>query len=60
MAIVKILDRNAQNKIMLKLKFTQNSAILDVMNSDLETVVFDPKDMLGICNIRSMGYYKIK
>ena len=30
------------------------------MNSGLETVLFDPKDMLGILDIRSMGYYKIK
>ena len=30
------------------------------MNSTLETVIFDPKEMLGILDIRSMGYYKIK
>ena len=45
---------------MLKLKFTQNLATLDVMNSSLETVIFDPKEMLGILDLRSMGYYKIK
>ena len=45
---------------MLKLKFTQNLAILDVMNTGSEIVVFDPKDMLGILDLRSMGYYKIK
>ena len=46
--------------MMLKLKFTWNSAILDVMNSGLETVIFDPKEMLGILDLRSMGYCKIK
>ena len=48
MAIVKILDKNAQNTMMLKLKFTWNLAILDVKNSGLEMVVFDPIDTLGI------------
>ena len=46
--------------MMLKLKFTWNLAILDVINHGVETVVFDPKDMLGILDLRSMGYYKIK
>ena len=46
--------------MMLKLKFMQNLAILDVMNSGLETVIFNPKEMLGILDLRLMGYYKIK
>ena len=46
--------------MVLKLKFTQNLEIQDVMNSGLETVIFDPKDMLGILDLRSMGYYQIK
>ena len=46
--------------MMLKVKFTQNLAILDVMNTGLETVIFDPKEMIGILDLRSMGYYKIK
>ena len=45
--------------MMLKLKFTLNS-ILDVTNSGLEMVIFDPKEMLGILDLTSMGYYKIK
>ena len=31
-----------------------------ITNSGLETVMFDPKEMLGILDLRSMGYYKIK
>ena len=46
--------------MMLKLKSTQNLAGLDVMNSGLETVIFNPKEMLGILDLRLMGYYKIK
>ena len=30
------------------------------MNSGLETVIFNPKEMIGILDLRSMGYYKIK
>ena len=46
--------------MMLKLRFVQNLATLDVTNSCLETVIFDPKEMLGILDMRSVGYYKIK
>ena len=34
--------------IMLKLKFVQNLAALDVTNSSLGMVIFDPKEMLRI------------
>ena len=34
-------------------------AILDIKNSGLDTIMFDPK-MLGILDLRSLGYYKIK
>ena len=44
---------------MLKFKFTENWAMLDVIISGLETVIFDLKEMLGIPDLRSMGYYKI-
>ena len=33
---------------------------LDVINSSLETAIFDLKDIVGILDLRSMGYYKIK
>ena len=60
LAIIKILDKNAQSTMMLKLKFTWNLAILDVRNTCLETVIFDPKEMIRILDPRPMGYYKIK
>ena len=46
--------------MMLKLKFTQNFAIYDVKDSGLEIMIFDLKEMLGILDLRLMGYYKIK
>ena len=30
------------------------------MNSGLETVILDPKVMIGILDLRSIGYSKIK
>ena len=45
---------------MLKLKFARNLSTLDVTHSSLETVIFDPKEMLGILDFISVGYYKIK
>ena len=44
----------------VKIKFVRNCASLDVMNNTQETVIFDPNQMLGILDLRSLGYYKIK
>ena len=35
-------------------------AMLDLTNNTLDTVVFNPKEMLGILDLRSIGYYKIR
>ena len=41
---------------MPKLKFTRNIATLDITNSSLDTVIFDLKELLGILDLRSLGY----
>ena len=46
--------------MMLKLKYVQNSVILDITNSALDIIISDPKEVLGILDLRSLGYYKIK
>ena len=46
--------------MLLKLKFTQNSATLDIANNGLDTITFKPEEMLGIFDLRSLGYYKIQ
>ena len=46
--------------MMLKLKFTQNLAVLYITNSNLEQVIFNLKEMIGILNITSIGHYRIK
>ena len=45
---------------MLKVKFTQNTAMLDMMNSSSEILILNPKDALGILDLRLVGYYQIK
>ena len=60
MAIVKIIDQGQKTPVMLKLKFIQNKAMLDVTNNTRETLIFDRKTMTGILDLRSLDYYNIK
>ena len=59
-AIVKMIDNEGWCTVVLKLKFVRNCASLDVVNNTQETVIFNPNQMLGILDLRSLGYYKIK
>ena len=59
LAIVKILDGTTHNMLLLKLKFMCNLAKLDVAHNGLDTIIFKPEEMLGILDLRSLGYYKI-
>ena len=60
MVITKMLDTKEQKTLTMKLNFVQNRAIFKVMNSTHEMVTFDPQVMLGIVDLRLLGYYKIK
>ena len=60
MVITKMLDVKEQKTLTMKLKFIRNRAMSKVTNSTHETVTSDPKEMLGIVDLRSLGYYKIK
>ena len=60
MAITKMLGAKEQKTLTMKLKFIRNRAIFKVTNSTHETVTFDPKERLGIVDLRLLGYYKIK
>ena len=60
LAIVKISDETTHSNILLKLKFKQNSAMLDIANNGLDTKIFKPEEMLGILDLRSLGYYKFQ
>ena len=46
--------------LTMKIKFIRNKATFKVKNDTHETVTFNPTQMLGIIDLRSLGYYKIK
>ena len=60
MAMVKILDIKEQTTNMIKLKFIRNKAVLKVTNKMYESVTFGKTKMMGIIDLRSLGFYKIK
>ena len=60
MAIIKILDGSTDNTLLIKLKFMCNKAVLDIVNEGKDTIIFKPEEMIGIIDLRSLGYYKIK
>ena len=60
MAMVKILDMKEQTTNMIKLKFVQNKAVLKIKNKTCKTITFGRTDMMGVVDLRSLGFYKIK
>ena len=57
---IKILDGSTYSTMLIKLKFTCNAAILDIVNNGTETIICKPKEMIGVVDFRLLGYYKIK
>ena len=60
MMITKMLDTKEQKTLTMKLKFIRNRAIFKVTHSMHEAVTFHLKEILGIIDLRLLGYYKIK
>ena len=60
MAIVKILDMKEQATNMIKLKFIRNKAVLKITNKTHETVTFGQTEVIGVVDLRSLGFYKLK
>ena len=60
MAIIKLLDTKSHIALILKLKFIRNRVTLKVTNSTQEKVTFNPEHVVGIVDLRLLGYYKIK
>ena len=60
MAIIKILDGGTYSILLITLKFTCNKAILDIVNRGKDTMIFKREEKIGIIDLRSLGYYKIK
>ena len=60
MTIVKIVDMKEQAMSMIKLKFIRNKAVLKITNKTHKTVTFGWTEMIGVVDLRSLGFYKIK
>ena len=60
LAINKIIDGGTYHTLLIKLQFTCNKAVLDMNNTGKDTIILRPKEMIGIVDIRTLGYYKIK
>ena len=60
LAIIKILDGGTYSTMLLKLEFMCNAAMLDIVNNGPDTIIFKLQEMLGILDLRPLGYYKIK
>ena len=56
MAIIKILDGGTYSPLLIKLKFTCNKAILDIVNKGKDTMIFKPEEMIGVIDLQSLGY----
>ena len=60
MAMVKILAIKEQTTNMIKLKFIRNQAVLKVANKMQESITFGKTKVMGIIDLGSLGFYKIK
>ena len=58
MAIIKILDGSTYSTLLIKLKVTYNKPPLDIVNKGKNNMIFKPGEMIGIIDLRSLGYYK--
>ena len=60
LAIIKIIDGGTNSTLLIKLKSMCNKEVLDIKNAGKDTMILKLKEMIGIVDIRSLGYYKIK
>ena len=49
-----------QTTSMIKLKFIRNKAVFKITNNTHKTVTFGQTEMMGVVDLRSLGFYKIK
>ena len=60
LVIIKIIDGKTNSTLLMKLKFMPNKAVLDIKNAGKDTMILNPREMIGMVDISSLGYYKIK
>ena len=47
LTIIKIIDRGTNSTLLIKLKFMQNKAVLDIKNAGKDTMILNLKEMIG-------------
>ena len=57
---MKVLDVQDQITNIIKLKFIRNRVTLKITNNTHEAMTFDLTEMIGILDMQSLGYSKIK
>ena len=60
LGIIKILDKPTHSTIDDKNKIHMKFSSAKYSSNGLDTIILDPKEVLGIIDLRSLGYYKIK
>ena len=60
LAIIKIINGKTNSTLLIMIKFMCNKAVLDIKNAGKDTMILNPKEMIGIVDIRSLEYYKIQ
>ena len=58
MAMIEILDMKEQTTNMIKLKYIRNKVVLKIKNKTHKTITFSRTDMMGIVDLKSLGFYK--
>ena len=60
LTLFKLLDLKTGCTNTIKVKFIRNLGFLDVTNNSSALLIFTKDETLGILDLRSIGYYKVK
>ena len=60
LAMIKLLDLKTGCTNTIKVKFVRNTEFLNVTNNSSELLIFNKDELIGIVDLRSIGYYGIK
>ena len=60
LAIIKIIDGRTNSTMLIKLKFMHNKAVLEIKNAGKDTVILNPKEMIGDSRHQILGILQNK
>ena len=58
--MIKLLDLKTGCTDTIKVKLIRNTGYLNVTNNSSETLIVSKDEALGVVDLRSIGYYKVK